>query len=111
MSAIEFALTSQTPFVSALSPRPDEQPLTGGEALAARMKLLADLSSGLVGKVKLDSLLVRLSRAIRHLMTSDFAIVGLLSSQDTGFQVAAFDAADVIALSQESAESLGGVFW
>src|SRR5882724_8315068 len=111
MSAIEFALTSQPPFVNTLSTRCDEHPLTAREALAARLKLLSDLNGGLAGKMKLDSFLGQLTRAIRQLMTSDFAILGLSDPEDGRFQVAAFDAANVIALSHESAESLGEVFW
>lgn len=111
MSAMEFVLTSQLPFVSTLSPRPVENPLRGQEALAARLKLLADLSGGPVGSAKLDLFLMQLARAIRQLMTSDFAILGLAHSEDEQFQVIAFDAADAIALSQESSRCLGNVFW
>ena len=50
MSAFEFALTSQPPFIGTLSPRQDEHSLTGRAALEARLRLLANLSGGLAGK-------------------------------------------------------------
>jgi formate hydrogenlyase transcriptional activator len=80
------------------------------EGAAARLKLLADLSTGLAG-TKPDSFLAELTVKIRRLMTSDLAILGLWHGDDDGFQVVASDVADDLALSQESIESLGGVFW
>jgi len=44
MSAVEFGLTSQTPFVYAVSQRPFEQLLTESEALEARFGALSHLS-------------------------------------------------------------------
>jgi formate hydrogenlyase transcriptional activator len=105
MSAVEFGLTQQPGFLSSLSQMPFEHPLT------ARLKLLTDLSGSLAGNAKLDSVLPQLTMRIRRVMKSEFAILGLSHGDDGRFQVEAFDAADEIALSQESVESLGEVFW
>ena len=127
MSAIEFTLTSQTPFLSASLPSAFEQPSTESSVLAAhhekvprlsrsiaspvaRLKLLAELSGG-ASNGKLNSLLPQLLAKIRQLMTSDFAILGISRSDDLQFQITAFDAADGIAPHRESIESLAKLLW
>ena len=127
MSAIEFTLTSQTPFLSTLLPAAFEQPSTESSVLAAhhekvprlsrsiaspiaRLKLLAELSGG-ASNGKLNSLLPQLLAKIRQLMTSDFAILGISRSDDLQVQITAFDAADGIAPHRESIESLAKLLW
>jgi formate hydrogenlyase transcriptional activator len=127
VSAIEFTLSSQTPFLSTLLPAAFEQPSTEPSVLAAhhekvprlsrsiaspiaRLKLLAELSGG-AGNGKLNSLLPQLLAKIRQLMTSDFAILGISRSDDLQFQITAFDAADGIAPHRESIESLAKLLW
>jgi len=105
MSAVEFALRPQPPIPNTLSSLAFEHPVT------ARMKLLTDLSRGLAGNAKLESMLAMLTAQIRRVMTSDFAILGLVHSADAQFQITAFDGADDIALNQGSAESLGNLLW
>jgi len=78
---------------------------------AARLKLLADLSTRLTGITKPDSFLTEVTVKLRRLMTSDLAFLGLWPGDKNGFKVVAFNGADDLALSQESIESLGGVFW
>jgi formate hydrogenlyase transcriptional activator len=128
MSATEFSLTPQSPFLSALATVQIEKPLTGLETWAAdderlshlfqsiasttaRLKLLADLGSGLAGNAKLDSVLPQLIANIRQLMSSDFAILGRAFSDDGQFQITAFDAEDDVVPNQESVDSLGELFW
>jgi formate hydrogenlyase transcriptional activator len=105
MSAVEFGLRPRPPIPNTLSSLAFEHPVT------ARLKLLTDLSRGLAGNAELESLLAMLTAQIRRVMTSDFAILGLVHFADAKFQIAAFDGADDIALDQESAESLGNLLW
>ena len=51
MSAVEFGLTSQTPFVYAVSQRPFEQLLTESEALEARFGALSHLSRSIASSI------------------------------------------------------------
>ena len=128
MSAIEFSLTPQSPCLRTLLPVQFENPLTGLETWAAdnerlshvfrsvasttaRLKLLADLGRSAAGNAKLDSVLSELTTNIRRLMSSDFAILGRSLSDDSHFQITAFDSEDDVVLNQESAESLGELFW
>ena len=128
VSAIEFGLTPPRPLLNTLMPVAFEQPLTGSEMSAAhyerlshlsrsvasttaRLKLLADLSGGLTGNAKLDSVLPQLTVRIRQLMTSDFALLGLSRSDDGQFQITAFEGADDVVPNRESVERLAGLFW
>ena len=51
MSAVEFGLTSQTPFVYEVSQRPFEQLLTESEALEARFGALSHLSRSIASSI------------------------------------------------------------
>jgi formate hydrogenlyase transcriptional activator len=128
VSAIEFGLTPQSPFLSTLLPVQFEQPLTGlgtgaadDERLShlfqsvasttARLKLLADLSYGVSGNAELDSVLPQLTANIRQLMMSDVAILGRALSEEGRVQITAFDAEHDVVPDQESAEAVGELFW
>jgi len=127
VSAIEFGLTPQSPFLSTLLPAPFEQPSTGLEpwtagderlshlyrliaSVTARLKLLADVSSGSAGSTLGDSVVPQLVTRIRQLMSSDFAILGRSNSDDGQLQIMACDAADNVVVKQEF-EALGELFW
>jgi formate hydrogenlyase transcriptional activator len=130
MSAVEFGLAPQRPFVSAPRVVPFEQHSAESEAARyagpfsrtvvsiatdARLKLLADLSEslvsgGLAGDAELESVLTRLNARVRRLMNSDFAILGLSHAEDGEYQFMAFDTADDGALSQESVGALAEAF-
>ena len=105
MSAVEFGLPPQASFLSPPAQMPFE------EQFSARMKLLADLNGWVSSNASLDSVLPQLTTRIRRLMTLDIALVGLSRGDHGCFQPVAFDAADEIALNQESVEALGVLLW
>lgn len=105
-----------------------ENPLTGLETWAAgdeglshvfrsvasttaRLKLLADLGCMATSGANLDSALSQLTTHIRRLLSSDFAMVGRSRSDEGEFRLAAFDSEGDVLPNQESAESLGELFW
>ena len=111
MSAVEFGLTPQIPFVSAPPVAPFEQHFAESEAT----RLLADLSEsllsgGLIGEAELESVLTAVNASVRHRMNSDFAILGLSHADDGEYQFMAFDSADDSDLGQECAGVLAEAF-
>src|SRR5579859_2890448 len=125
VSAIEFGLTPQSPFLSTLLPMPSERPRTelglwdhetnhlcqSAASATARLKLLTDLSSGLNGRTLQGSVVAPLLIEIRELMTSDLAFLGRSLSDDGHFEVTAWDAPSDIVPNRDSAGTLGELFW
>ena len=72
MSAVEFGLTPQPLFPSALSQLPFEHPLTGSEALAARYEALSQLSRSIASMTP-DILSRNLVALLRPMFLFDFA--------------------------------------
>src|SRR5882724_8943809 len=83
MSAVEFALTHQPPFLSTLSPHPFEQPVTGAEALAARYEGLSQLLRSTVGMTP-EALSHNLIALLRPLFSFDFANIVIVDEDITG---------------------------
>ena len=130
MSAVEFGLAPQTPFVPTPKVVPFEQHFAEQDAARykgpfsrtaaplstdSRLMLLAGLSEslvsgGLAGDAEFESVLTRLNARVRRLMNSDFGILGLSHAEDGEYQFVAFDAADDGVLSQESATALAEAF-
>ena len=129
MGAIEFGLAPQIPFVEtpsqvfeehyhrakALVNRYEElshgSRLMGSMTHDTRLKQLIELSGGLVSRSlmpngELGSFLVHVTRTMRRIMTSDFAVIGQSQIEDGRFQVMAFDTGDDSALTQQSIEDL-----
>jgi formate hydrogenlyase transcriptional activator len=130
MSAIELGSASQTLLVETPSQMPFEEHYNRAEALVSpyeqlyyvsrskgsmapetRLKQLIELSGGLVsrslmGNAELESFLAHITKTMRRIMTSDFAVIGQSQVEDGRFQVMAFDASDDSVLTQESIEGL-----
>ena len=129
MGAIEFGLAPQIPFVETPSQVFEEhyhrakalvnryEELSHGSRLMGsmthdnRLKQLIELSGGLVSRslmanAELGSFLVHVTKTMRRIMTSDFAVIGQSQVEDGRFQVMAFDTGDDSALTQQSIEDL-----
>jgi formate hydrogenlyase transcriptional activator len=86
-------------------------PSMGSTARETRLKQLTDLSAGLVSRslaanAELGSFLVHVTKTIRKITTSDFAVIGRSQAEDGQFQVMAFDTGDDSGLTRHSIERL-----
>jgi len=105
MSAVEFFLRPQPSVLNTLSSLAFDHPLS------ERLKLLSDLGRGVAVHAKLESFLAMQTAQIRRVMTSDFAILGLMHSDEAQFEVRAFDPTDDVGLNPTSVEALGKLLW
>ena len=78
MSAVEFGLTSETPFVYTLPQLPFEQPLTGSEALAVRYEGLSRLSRS-IACMKPEVLSRNLAALFRPLFPCDHVNIAIFN--------------------------------
>src|ERR1700688_1260522 len=130
MSAIEFGLAPQIPFVETPSQVLFEEHynrakasvipyeelsqvsrLMGSMTHDTRLKQLIELSGSLVStslmaNAELGSFLKHVTKTMQRIMTSDFAVIGQSQVEDGRFQVMAFDTGDDSALTQQSIEGL-----
>ncbi len=129
MSVVEFGLAPQIPFVGTPSQVPFEEHYSRAEALVSpyevsqvfrpmgpmtpetRLKQLIELSGDLASRrlmanAELGSFLTHMTKTMRRIMTSDFAVIGQSQPEDGRFQVMAFDIAEDSALTQQSIECL-----
>jgi formate hydrogenlyase transcriptional activator len=80
------------------------------EVQGARLKLLADLSNGVMANLQVNDLLREVTVGIRRVIPSDFALVGLLESESGRVCVNACDMAEDTMLAKEAVDSLGEMF-
>jgi len=80
------------------------------EVQSARLKLLGDLSNGVMANLHADELLKEVTVGIRRVIPSDFALVGLLESESGRVCVNACDMAEDNMLAKEAVDSLGEMF-
>jgi formate hydrogenlyase transcriptional activator len=130
MSVVEFGLVPQIPFVRTPPQVPFEEHYSRAEALVSpyeelsqvfrpmgpmtpetRLKQLIELSGDLASRslmanAKLGSFLTHMTKTMRRIMTSDFAVIGQSQTEDGRFQVMAFDTAEDSGLTQQSIECL-----
>ncbi len=130
MSAIEFGLAPQTPFLETPSQVLFEEHYNKAKALMipyeelsqvsrlmgsmthdTRLKQLIELSGSLVSTslmvdAELGPFLTHVTKTMQRIMTLDFAVIGQSQVEDGRFQVMAFDAGDDSALTQQSIEGL-----
>ena len=130
MSAIEFGLAPQTPFLETPSQVLFEEHYNRAKALMipyqelsqvsrlmgsmthdTRLKQLIELSGSLVSTslmvdAELGPFLTHVTKTMQRIMTLDFAVIGQSQVEDGRFQVMAFDAGDDSALTQQSIEGL-----
>ena len=127
MSIADLGLTRHQSFVSPLPQGRLEQPLARSETLAkrydaslsrtqseldlksAQLRLLLDLTNGMVARVEINELLREATIGVRRLMQSDFALLGLLDVPRSRLRVNAFEFADNTMLDAEAANSLGEI--
>lgn len=125
MSVADLGLTSRASFVSPLPQTRLEQTPARSEALtkryeaslcflqseldlkSAQLRLLLDLTKGMVARAELNHVLRDVTIGSRRLMQSNFAILGLLDSQSGRLQVNAFEFADDTMLDAEAVNSFG----
>jgi formate hydrogenlyase transcriptional activator len=79
------------------------------EAQSARLKLLGDLSNGVMANLPANELLREVTVGIRRVIPSDFALVTLLESE-SGVCVNVCDMAEESMLAKEAVDSLGEMF-
>ena len=77
---------------------------------SARLKLLGDLSNGVMANLHASDLLREVTAGIRRVIPSDFALVGLLESESGRVCVNACDMAEDTMLAEEAVDSLGEMF-
>jgi formate hydrogenlyase transcriptional activator len=77
---------------------------------SARLKLLGDLTNGVIANLQVTDLLREVTLGTRRVIQSDFALVGLLDSESGGLGVRACDMAEGAMLGREAIDSLGGMF-
>jgi len=130
MSAIEFGLAPQIPFVETPSQGLFEEDYSRAKALMtpyeelsqvsrlmasmtheARLKQLIELSRGLVSTSlmadsELGPFLTHVTKTMQRIMNSDFAVIGQSQLEEARFRVMAFDTGDDSALTQQSIEGL-----
>jgi formate hydrogenlyase transcriptional activator len=74
---------------------------------SAQLRLLLDLTSGMVAHVELNDVLRNVTIGSRRLMQSDFALLGLLDLPSGRLRVNAFEFADRTMLDEETVNSFG----
>ena len=77
---------------------------------SARLKLLSDLTDGVMANLKVNDLLREVPVGIRRVIPSDFALLGLLESESGRVCVTACDMAEDTMLAKEAVDSLGEMF-
>ncbi len=77
---------------------------------SARLKLLSDLTDGVMANLKVNDLLREVTVGIRRVIPSDFALLGLLESESGRVCVTACDMAEDTMLAKEAVDSLGEMF-
>jgi len=80
------------------------------EVQSARLKLLGDLSNGVMANLDASELLREVTVGIRRVIPSDFALVGLLESESGRVTVNACDMAEDAMLAKEAVDSLAEMF-
>jgi len=80
------------------------------EVQSARLKLLGDLSNGVMANLHASELLREVTAGIRRVIPSDFALVGLLESESGRVCVNACDMAEDSMLAIEAVDSLAEMF-
>jgi formate hydrogenlyase transcriptional activator len=80
------------------------------EVQSARLKLLGDLSNGVMANLHASQLLREVTVGIRRVIPSDFALVGLLESESGRVCVNACDMAEDTMLAKEAVDALGEMF-
>ncbi len=80
------------------------------EVQSARLKLLGDLSNGVMANLHANELLREVTEGIRRVIPSDFALVGLLEFESGEVCVNACDMAEETMLAKEAVDSLGEMF-
>jgi formate hydrogenlyase transcriptional activator len=80
------------------------------EVKSARLKLLVDLTNGVMANLHVNDLLREVTVGIRRVIPSDFALVGLLESESGRVRVNACDMAEDTMLAKEAVDSLGEMF-
>src|SRR5271169_762490 len=83
MSAVEFGLTSQPPFLNTLPQAPLEQLLTGPESLTTRYEGLSGLSRSIVSMTP-EILSRNLVALLRPMFIFDFANIVIFDEEDSG---------------------------
>jgi formate hydrogenlyase transcriptional activator len=120
MSVTEFGPKSQTTFMSTLPQMRLETQARRYEASwaslqseldlkSARLRLLLNLTNGMVAHLELNDLLRHMTIGARRLMQSDFAILALLDSQSGRLRVTASEFADDSMLDAEAANSFAEI--
>jgi formate hydrogenlyase transcriptional activator len=127
MSVADLGLTPHQSFVGPLPQGRLEQPSARSETLAkrydaslrltqseldlksAQLRLLLDLTNGMVAHVEINDLLREATIGARRLTQSDFAILGLLDLPSGRLRVDAFEFADDTMLDAEAVNSLGEI--
>ncbi len=127
MSVADLGLTPHQAFVTPIPHGRLEQPSARSETLtkrydvslgrtqseldlkSAQLRLLLDLTNGIVAHVEINDLLREATIGARRLMQSDFAILGLLDLPSGRLRVNAFKFADDTMLDAEAVNSLGEI--
>jgi formate hydrogenlyase transcriptional activator len=125
MSVADLRLTPHESFVSPVPQGRLEQPSARSEPLtkhydaslrrtqselnlkSAQLRLLLDLTNGMVAHVELNDVLRNVTIGSRRLMQSDFALLGLLDLPSGRLRVNAFEFADDSMLDEETVNSFG----
>jgi formate hydrogenlyase transcriptional activator len=80
------------------------------EVQSARLKLLVDLTNGVMANLHVNDLLREVTVGIRRVIPSDFALVGLLESESGRVCLNACDMAEETMLAKEAVDWLGEMF-
>jgi formate hydrogenlyase transcriptional activator len=80
------------------------------EVQSARLKLLGTLTNGVIVSLSVNELLSEVTKGVRRVIPSDFALVGLLDSEEDRVGVIACDMAEDNMLAKEAVDVLGEMF-
>jgi formate hydrogenlyase transcriptional activator len=94
----------------ALSREKSRQTQSELEVQSARLKLLNDLTNGVMANLPMKDLLREVTVGIRRVIPSDLSMVGLLDSEDGRVEVSACDMAEDNMLAKEAVDILGEMF-